>query len=188
MKKQLCAAAIFALLCSPALAQVEFVSPNGKTAPGAVTMCVNALGKAVPADQSGACPQQLGISGAAISATNPMPVGNSQVSATSATIANAASVTGAIDLGTGRLARIVIPAAWTTANLTFQTSYDGTNYADLYDASGTEYTVQVGGVSRAILLPIADWLGVRYLKIRSGTSGSPVAQGGSRTLNLAVVN
>lgn len=107
--------------------------------------------------------------------------------AVSVTIANGASLSGAIDCSEGRPARIVIPSAWTTANLTFQTSYDGTTYNDLYDAFGTEYTVTVGGASRGIILPLADFIGVRYLKVRSGTTGTPVTQGADRTLKLVLV-
>lgn len=110
-----------------------------------------------------------------------------QVSTTSATIDQSSNqITSAIDLGTSRLARIAMPAAWTTASLTFQASYDCSTYNDLYDATGTEYTV-TAAASRAIIIPYADFIGVRCLKIRSGTTGSPVTQGSSRTLNLVLV-
>lgn len=103
------------------------------------------------------------------------------------TIANGASLSDAADLKNGRLAGIVIPAAWTTANLTFQTSPDGVTYYDRYDNFGGEYGVVVGGASRSILVPVIDWLGVRFLKVRSGTTGSAVNQGGARILTLLVV-
>lgn len=102
-----------------------------------------------------------------------------------ATIANGASLSGAVPLGNGGLTRIAMPAAWTAANLTFQTSYDGVTFANLYNHEGTEYTVQAAA-SREILLPLADFLGVRFIKIRSGTSAAAVAQGAERSLKLVV--
>jgi hypothetical protein len=33
---------------------------------------------------------------------------------------------------------------------------------------------------------IGDWVGVRFLKIRSGTAGTPVNQAAARTLTLVV--
>lgn len=98
-----------------------------------------------------------------------------------ATIANGQSLSDAIDLGERRAVRIVMPAGWTAAALTFQSSYDGTTFNDLYDESGNEvsYTVAAG---RSVRLPVGDWLGVRYLKIRSGSSGTPVNQGAARSL------
>jgi hypothetical protein len=99
------------------------------------------------------------------------------------TIASGASLSPAIDLASLGVARIVMPAAWTTANLTFQTSQDGLTYQDLYDAYGVEYTV-IAVVAHNIILPPSDFVGMRYLKVRSGTSGSPVTQGGARTVTL----
>lgn len=121
--------------------------------------------------------------------SNPLSVSASSatIATTTATIANGASLSGAIDLSAGRLARIAIPASWTTANLTFQTSADNVTFNDLYDSYGTEYTATVGGASRAIIIPLADFIGVRYLKIRSGTTGTPVNQGADRTLTLVLV-
>jgi hypothetical protein len=107
-------------------------------------------------------------------------------SSQSATIALGESLSPAVDLANQRAVRIAMPAAWTTANLTFQVSVDGVTYNNLYDKDGVEYVVQAA-VSRSILLPIVDWLGVRYLKVRSGTSGTPVVQVAARILMLQTV-
>jgi hypothetical protein len=103
------------------------------------------------------------------------------------TIANGASLTDAIDLADTRLSRIAIPASWTTANLSFQVSYDGVTYNNLHDLAGVEVTA-AAAASRSISLHtlFALFQDVRWLKIRSGTSGTPVNQGGDRTLQLAV--
>lgn len=81
--------------------------------------------------------------------------------------------------------RINMPATWTTAALTVLVSDDNVTYRNLYDASGNEYTIQAAA-SRSIILPPADFAGVQYLKLRSGTSGTPVDQNGDRTLRLEV--
>lgn len=117
---------------------------------------------------------------------NAVPVG--QTGTLTVTIAAGGSLSNAIDLATQRLAGIAIPAAWTAANLTFQASTDGITFNDLYDWLGGEYTVQVGGPARHLQLPLADFLGLRHLKIRSGIAAAPVAQAASRTLTLVVVS
>jgi hypothetical protein len=102
-----------------------------------------------------------------------------------ATIANGAALSGAIDLDGYTLCGIQMPSAWTTANLTFQVSADGATYADVYSDSGGEYTV-TAAASRYIVLNPADFAGMRFLKVRSGTTGTPVNQGGARTMLLNV--
>lgn len=107
--------------------------------------------------------------------------------ALAATILSGASLTDAIDLGDARLSRIAMPATWTTANLSFQVSYDGVTYNNLFDSSGVEVTV-TAAAARAISLHtlFALFQDVRWLKIRSGTSAAPVNQGADRALQLAV--
>lgn len=108
-----------------------------------------------------------------------------QVTALTASIPNGQSITANLDLGTSRLVRISTPAAWTAANLTFQVSADGATWVNLYDASGNEYTV-TAAASRGIIIPLSDFLGVRYIAIRSGTSAVPVPQGAQRDLVLTL--
>lgn len=103
-----------------------------------------------------------------------------------ATILNAASLSDAIDLGFYRLARIEMPGAWTAADFTVQVSSDGSNFSNLYDATGAEYTIRAAA-SRAILVSLADFLGVRFIRLRSGTSAAAVPQGADRAINLVLV-
>lgn len=103
-----------------------------------------------------------------------------------AAIANNASLSGAVDLQDNPLVAVLIPSAWTTADITFQASVDGTNYYNVYNMSGDEYTITVGGTSRLIVLSPLEFQWARYVKIRSGTAGTPVAQGGARTLTVVV--
>jgi hypothetical protein len=106
----------------------------------------------------------------------------------SALIANAASLSGVIDLGDQRLHRIHLPSAWTAAAITFQTSSDGVAFADLYDKDG-EITLpsSVVAASRSVVVPQEAFYGIRYLKIRSGTGASAVTQGADRSLALVTV-
>lgn len=109
-----------------------------------------------------------------------------QVRILNVSIGSGAALSGAIDLGPYKLGYVHMPSAWTAANLTFQISYDGVAYGDLYDHLGGEYTV-TAAASRAILVPVIDMMAVRYLKIRSGTAATPVNQAASRELFLTLV-
>ena len=97
------------------------------------------------------------------------------------TIANGAAVSNAIDIGELGLCAIVTPSTWTAANLTFQGSVDGVTFFDVYDSSGTELQI-TAAASRHIMLSPANFAGIRFLKVRSGTTGTPVNQGGDRVL------
>lgn len=103
-----------------------------------------------------------------------------------ATIASGAAISSAIDLGVERAHRLAFPAAWTAAVVTFQTSADGATFNDLYDQFG-EITLGTAAASRSILMPQEAFFGVRYLKVRSGTSASPVNQAAARSLTLVTV-
>lgn len=109
------------------------------------------------------------------------------------TIASAASLSDGAHIGYGNpdgasrgtLVAIVMPAAWTAADLTFQASNDNTTFTDLYSASGTEYTASAAA-DRWIAFDPADFAGVTHLKVRSGTSSVPVTQAANRVLTLIV--
>lgn len=94
-----------------------------------------------------------------------------------ATIANGASLSSAVDIDGSALVGIVVPATFTGTSLTFQMSHDDTTYSNLYDETGTEVTVTIS-TSRYIRLNPSDWMGCDALKVRSGTSGSPTTQSG----------
>ena len=88
-------------------------------------------------------------------------------------------------MGNGsRLAIVGMPAAWDAANLTFQVSLDNqVSWLNLYDSSGSEYSV-TAAASRAIMIPLADFIGVTDMKIRSGTAAAAVNQTANRTLTI----
>lgn len=102
-----------------------------------------------------------------------------------ATIAASASLSGIVTLGAGTPAAFEMPTAWDAANLTFQTSTDGTTFQDYYDSAGNEVTV-VAAASRNIKQDVADFAGARFIKIRSGTSAAPVNQSSLRTIRVSL--
>ena len=101
----------------------------------------------------------------------------------SATIANAASLSNATDISGTSLVGYIMPAAWTSADITLQASVDGTNFYDLYDEFGNEITHNVDA-SRFIALAPSDLVSVRHIKFRSGTSAAATNQGAERVITL----
>jgi hypothetical protein len=75
---------------------------------------------------------------------------------------------------------VVMPDTWTAANLTFEgagTDADGGPGAfyPIFDDAGVEYEV-VADAATVIQIDPVKLAGVRWLKVRSGTSGTPVDQ------------
>lgn len=104
-----------------------------------------------------------------------------------ATIANGESVSGIIHLQAQRLFALQMPAAWTTGKLTFQGSYDGNTFYNVYDEDGNELEVEAAA-QRFIILDPAKFIGLQRLKIRSGTSGVAVNQGAARDIQVIVIS
>ena len=107
------------------------------------------------------------------------------VSTDTVTIAAAASLSDAVDLETSTLMAVIMPAAWDAAGLTFEVSHNGTDWVDLYNEFG-ELLVTVADTDRYIHLTPAEWVGVRHVKVRSGTSAAAVAQAAERVITLVV--
>lgn len=96
-------------------------------------------------------------------------------------IANGQTVSAAIALAGLCLCGIHLPAAFTGTTLTFQASADGVTYTAVKSTtSGTALSYTVAQGTFAAIDP-KDFQGINYLKIVSGT-----AEGGARTLNIAV--
>ena len=99
----------------------------------------------------------------------------------SVTIAASASVSNPVYLGQRSIATIGMPATWTAAVLTFQASFDGTNWQNVY-VGGAEYSETV--VADTAQPPASAYLQFPYVRIRSGTTLTPVTQAAARTINL----
>lgn len=103
---------------------------------------------------------------------------------TSVTIANGTSLSAAVPIGDKVPVGIAMPAGWDAAGLSFQVSVDGgTSWNELYDTSGNAISFTVAA-SRYVYMDPTVWIGINMIKIRSGTSGSPVNQTADRVLTL----
>lgn len=110
--------------------------------------------------------------------------------AKTATIASGQSLSDGVSVGGLRLFGIVMPAAWTDANITFQASFDdGSTWVDAYDAdtisAGNEYKISAAA-SRFIGLDPNYFAAIPMIRLRSGTSSLPVAQAAARTITLVL--
>jgi hypothetical protein len=103
---------------------------------------------------------------------------------TGPTIQRAEALSNGVNVTTGKLISIISPAAWSSANLTFQISYDGVAWFDLW--RGGKEVVVACGQNRAVLIePDFQLTGV-HVKFRSGTSAAPIAQASVRTFSIAI--
>ena len=96
----------------------------------------------------------------------------------SGTIADEASLSSEFDIRRWINANLVIVTAWTVAaGITFQGRNDGSTLYNIYDKDGTEVLIpsHATHTGRAYELPAAV-MNFDYIKVRSGTSGTPVAQ------------
>ena len=104
-----------------------------------------------------------------------------------ATIANGGTLSDAVYLHGEVLVGIRMPAAWDAANLTFQVSMDDVTYLNAYSQAGAEHVVTVTAVSTHIWVDPTDFAGYRWLKVRSGTAGTPVEQSTGEDARLIVL-
>lgn len=94
-----------------------------------------------------------------------------------------ASLSGAAKIA-GRLVGIYLPA-WDSAAVTFQAcdTSDGT-FQNVYDDAGNEESIAASTGDRYVHLNPDDWLGVNFVKCRSGTAAAAVNQTTAETLTL----
>lgn len=104
------------------------------------------------------------------------------------TILNGASLSAAVDLGANcRLKALLMPAAWTAADITFQVSEDNTNFFDMMgdDGNAVKLTGPAAGRWIGLRNDVARaMMRVRYLKVQSGVPGTLVTQGADRIMTL----
>lgn len=106
------------------------------------------------------------------------------LNAESATIANGAALSPAVNLGGLRLFGLSMPSVWTTASITFQASQDnGVTWQNMYDTNGSELTVSAAA-SRYIALDPVQFAAVPMIKVRSGTAATPVNQAQDSVVTL----
>ena len=108
------------------------------------------------------------------------------VTSVTATIASGGSSSDNIFTGGLPICGIIMPAAWDAADLTFQASCDvAANVANVYDKDGLELDIKTAAGSFITIDP-SYFAGVRFIKVRSGTSVTPVNQSATRSIVLAI--
>lgn len=103
-----------------------------------------------------------------------------------AAIAAGASVSDTLDLTTTALLGLIMPAAWTAAALTVEVSADGTTFTGLaYNDAATQCNSIASPVAgSAYALNLSGLLPYRYVRLRSGTTASPVNQAAERSITV----
>ena len=114
---------------------------------------------------------------------------NSATKLITVTIPAGASQSAEFDCRGYRIARIGMPAAWTTAALTFlSASTSGGTFNPVYDDGGVECSIAVPLANQSIgisnlVLPLT---GIQFLKLRSGVAATPVNQAADRVLTIVL--
>ena len=103
-----------------------------------------------------------------------------------ATILNTESLSDIVELDGASLVRISMPAAWTAAEISFQVDDGDGTFRDLWMEWNVELYVETA-VGRSVEMSVfLQGLHLYRIKVRSGTGGAPVAQGGDREIGLVV--
>ena len=108
---------------------------------------------------------------------------------TQLTIAAGQSLSSQANLGGFSLIGVIVPAGWTAAGLSFtgSPSAGGTDYALWDGTAGAELTVSnIPTTAVWLRLDPTMFLGLNFVKLLSGTHGSPVNQVSSMTLTLVL--
>jgi hypothetical protein len=107
-------------------------------------------------------------------------------------IANGQSASDGLDTGGMVVVGLVMPAAWTAADIAWQASLDGTNWSGvLKTAAGTSIrTAVVASGWYTYPVPVANQIHAKYIRLLSTTGGSdtPLNQGADRTITLLLKN
>lgn len=103
-------------------------------------------------------------------------------------IPSGASISSDIDISNFQPLSINTSAAWTAAQITLQVSRDGVNWYDVFYDNGDEVKIEAAANRHIGLNAPVVWL--QYLRLRSGTSDTPVNQSALRTIYIVgtVVN
>jgi hypothetical protein len=104
------------------------------------------------------------------------------------TIAQNTSLSPEVDVGPKVLVGLVTPSTWIAASISFQASADGGNtWQELLDQTAT--AISVSSITGAAFIAIdpTKMKGVNAIKVRSGTSASPVNQTNSGGVVLTLL-
>lgn len=112
----------------------------------------------------------------------PLPVTNSaSYGSETATILAGESLSDEIDISGYSLVGIKLPSVFEGSSVTFQASdVTGGTFYNVYDSAGNEFSATVRASSVVTDLP--ELAPLRFIKIRSGTAGTPVVQVSNREI------
>ena len=108
----------------------------------------------------------------------------SNIEAVPVTIASGTNLSAAVALGAKTLVGIMMSSGWDAAGLSFQATADGTTFGDMHTTSA-ELTM-TAAAGQFIAVDPTQWRGVNDIKVRSGTSGTPVNQTADRVITLVL--
>lgn len=111
------------------------------------------------------------------------------------TIANGVALSGEVNVGGGILVGIIAPSAWTAAGLSLQALVSETAGVPTYGEVLTDASSTAWGITAITAGAYYGWAmtaalavaGAGRVRVRSGTSGTPVNQGAARTGYLVVL-
>lgn len=102
-----------------------------------------------------------------------------------ATIDQNNALSHSIDLGGLRLFSVTLPSEWTDASLSFQSSYDGgVTWHDVFKES-TEYSI-TANAGNDCNVDVQRFASIPMLRVRSGSSITPVNQESARSIGLVL--
>jgi hypothetical protein len=104
------------------------------------------------------------------------------------TIANGQHLSSIANIGRANVIGIIMPASWAAASLTFRVSIDGVTFHNLYDQAGNETAIPAAAAHHAGGLDALSFGSFNYIRVRSGTSGTPVNQAEDRVIRLILRN
>ena len=100
------------------------------------------------------------------------------------TIANGGNLSGMAELHGATIAALILPTI-DNAAITFQGSGDRINFKNVYDDQGNEVSIVASTGDRAVRAPAVVG-SFKYIKVRTGTSGTPVNQTAARTIGIVL--
>jgi len=103
------------------------------------------------------------------------------------TIEPGESESDSVDCSAGQLVRITMPTEWTKAPLTFMFSTDGVFYNEMYGLDGYAVTIKTVVPGAGVIIPENIGRAIAFLKLRSGSEGSPVVQKDRRAFAVTIL-
>lgn len=96
-----------------------------------------------------------------------------------------ASLSDPVAVGADKIVNIVLPAVMQGSTISFQASPDlqGT-YQNVYTSGGSELSIPV--TQNTYIVDIPELVGVKYIKVRTGTAAAAVVQNADRIFGIEV--